>query len=81
MEELKGIKGLYNKYIVIKSDTTPIDTNADYFVLRLDTDKYAREALKFYGSAIYQDNPELAHDIFKRLNYYWEKEKSMKNKI
>ena len=34
MEELKGIKGLYNKYIVLKSDKTPIDPNADYFLLR-----------------------------------------------
>jgi len=68
------MKGLYQKYIIQKADGTPIDLNADYFVLRLDTDKYAREALKFYGSAIYQDNPELAYDIFRKLNCYWEKE-------
>jgi len=69
------MKGLYNKYIISKADGTPIDPNADYFVLRLDTDSCAREAMKFYGSAIYQDNLELAHDIFNKLNIYWEKGK------
>ena len=67
------MKGLYQKYIIQKADGTPIDPNADYFVLRLDTDKHARETLKFYGNAIYQDNPELTHDIFRKLNLYWEK--------
>ena len=34
------MKGLYNKYTITKTDGTPIDSNADYFVLRLDTDKF-----------------------------------------
>ncbi len=31
-------RGLYNKYIVTKADGSPIDPEAQYFVLRIDND-------------------------------------------
>ena len=40
---------LYNKYCVIKEDGNPVDPNAQYFVLRLDTDECARQAAAKYA--------------------------------
>lgn len=40
--------GLFNKYIIQKADGSPIDPNAQYFVLRLDTDIAARIAVRAY---------------------------------
>jgi len=71
MEELKGIKGLYNKYIVLKSDKTPIDPNADYFLLRLDTDEDARCALRFYANRIENENPVLAKELRDRCDKHF----------
>ena len=58
-----GNKGLYRKYIIQKADGTEIDKNADYFVLRLDTDKAAREAILYYAMLIERENRELAYDL------------------
>jgi len=41
--------GLYGKYKIEKTDGSPIDPKALYFVLRLDTDKSARRALRAYA--------------------------------
>lgn len=41
--------GLYQKYKIEKTDGTPTDPNAQYFVLRLDTDLKARYALWVYA--------------------------------
>lgn len=57
------MKGLHKKYIIQKTDGTPIDSKADYFVLRLDTDSAAREAMLKYADAIRSDNKQLAEDI------------------
>ena len=38
-------KGLYGKYRIEKGDGTPVDPEAVYFTLRLDTDKHARQRL------------------------------------
>ena len=46
------MKGLYNKYIVAKTDGTPIASNAQYFVLRVDTDSHARVALGAYADSL-----------------------------
>ena len=64
------MKGLYNKYTITKTDGTPVDPNADYFVLRLDTDKFARSAMRFYAMAIQQDNPTLSKEILEKCNQY-----------
>ena len=44
-------QGLYNKYTITKTDGTPVDPNAQYFVLRIDTDPAARVALIHYAYA------------------------------
>lgn len=63
-------EGLYRKYIVKKANGTEIDKNADYFVLRLDTDKYAREAIMYYAALIRKSNPKLAEDLMEKyINY------------
>ena len=64
------MKGLYNKYIIQKSDGTPIDPSADYFVLRLDTDSCARGALRNYANRIYGDNPILSKELRDRCDKY-----------
>lgn len=63
-------KGLYGKYKIEKADGTPIDPSADYFVLRLDTDKAARLAALVYADAIRGDNPQLAKELEDRVNGY-----------
>jgi len=56
-------KGLYIKYHVEKADGTPVDPEAVYFVLRIDTDRDARSALWFYAERIAETAPELADDL------------------
>jgi hypothetical protein len=69
----KKEKGLLNKYIVLKSDKSPIDWRADYFVLRLDEFQNDSEhrtaclkALKTYADEI--DNLELKKDLYNKYN-------------
>ena len=45
---------LYNKYHITKNNGKPTDTDAQYFVLRLDTDPAAREALRTYAAQMEQ---------------------------
>ena len=59
------MSNLYNKYIVTKTDGSPVDPNAQYFVLRIDTDPEARKALLHYSSLISQDDPEFANELAK----------------
>jgi hypothetical protein len=63
-------KGLYNKYQVTKTDGSPVDPEAEYFVLRLDTDEAARAALACYAEHIYEKNPALADEIWQKLEGY-----------
>ena len=62
--------GLYNKYIINKSDGTDIDINADYFVLRLDKDIRARKALRVFAESIKKENPVFSNDINVKLDMY-----------
>jgi len=62
-------RGLYYKYEVIKIDGD-VDLNADYFVLRMDTDPHARKAAIAYAESIQDENPNLAFDIRKRVAKY-----------
>lgn len=59
--------GYYGKYIVTKADGSPVDPDAVYFPLRLDTDPYARIAAAAYASACELSNPELAADLLEFL--------------
>jgi len=44
-----------------------VDPNAEYFILRIDTDPHARVALKAYADSVEQDNPQFAKDIREQL--------------
>ena len=62
---------LIKKYIITKADWTPVSSEADYFVLRLDTDPHARRAARAYAKSIRLENPQLANDIEDRCIKYW----------
>ena len=59
--------GLFEKYIIFKSDGTPTDTDAQYFVLRLDTDHHARIAARAYALSIMDENKKLASDLIRTV--------------
>ena len=48
---------LYGKYRIAKSDGTPVDPAAKYFVLRVDKDPHARTALRRYARPIEAASP------------------------
>ena len=60
--------GLHRKYIVTKTDGSPTDPDADYFVLRIDTDAHARHAARTYARSVQACNPQLADDIHRRCD-------------
>ena len=60
-------EGWRDKYRIVKIDGSPIDPEAIYFPLRLDTDPYAREAARFYADRIEAKNPKLAADIREKV--------------
>lgn len=51
---------IYQKYEIRKTDGTPVDPSAQYFVLRIDTDKHARRALLAYAKSVEAEDPEFA---------------------
>lgn len=53
---------LYDKYEVRKKWGIT-DPNAEYFVLRVDKDPYAREAILAYATACEVTDPELAKEL------------------
>jgi hypothetical protein len=57
--------GLYGKYIIQKADGSPVDPEADYFILRLDADPVARIAALEY--AIRTDDQKLGEMLEKRV--------------
>lgn len=60
--------GLFSKYTVTKTDGSPVDPNAKYFVLRLDKDPAAIEALLTYADQC--DDLALAEDLLQTLEQY-----------
>lgn len=54
-------EGIYGKYILSKADGSDVDPEACYFVLRLDTDDAAIEAMRTYAK--HCDNVTLAEEI------------------
>lgn len=54
------MSNLFNKYIIQKSDGSPVDPEAQYFVLRIDTDQAARHAVLTYADWIRQSDPQFA---------------------
>jgi len=61
-----NIRGLYGKYIVKKA-SGPTDPDANYFVLRLDTDEAAREAALTYARAVQNTRPKLSAELLALL--------------
>lgn len=64
---------IIKKYIISKADGSPVASEADYFVLRLDSaqsDQKHREAsvkaILAYADAIKNHIPELAKDIYNK---------------
>lgn len=67
----KVTQGLYSKYIIKKSNGSPVEEGAEYFVLRLDgkaKDKKhveaCRKAVLKYAYEIRDHLPELSKDLF-----------------
>jgi len=67
VERLRSARksGLYGKYIIQKADGSPVDPEADYFILRLDADPVARIAALEY--AIQTDDQKLGEMLEKRV--------------
>lgn len=64
---------LYRKYHITKTDGSPIDPAADYFVLRLDSGEYVdacRAALHTFCVHIETLNPELVADLETHMIQY-----------
>lgn len=59
-------RGLYQKYIVRKV-SGPADLDAEYRVLRIDSDPAAEAAWRYYGHLIQDSNPALAADIIQEV--------------
>jgi len=53
---------LFDKYIVKKA-YGETDPNAQYFVLRIDTDPAARYALNAYALHVFKDDPQFAKEL------------------
>jgi hypothetical protein len=62
--------GWYGKYIIEKSDGSPIDPDAEYFVIRIDKDPAARIAARAYAGAIKYKNQQLYKDIITKCSVY-----------
>lgn len=60
--------GLDNKYIITKKNGNPIDPEAVYFVLRLDKDPHALNAISSYIDSVMDDNPRLALGLMNLIN-------------
>lgn len=69
--------GMYDKYRVEKKDGTT-DPDADYFVLRLDSDIHARVAALAYAESIKEKNINLSFDIIARVRKYNERDNESK---
>ena len=67
---LQMMKGLYEKYYIAKTDGSPVDDGADYFVMRLDSDPHARKGALAYADSIKEQNPHLAFEIQQRVATY-----------
>lgn len=65
--------GWEDKYIISKSDGSPVDENAIYFVLRLDTDIHARRAALAYAASVQAENPLFAREIREKVFDLFEK--------
>ena len=64
------MKGLYNKYIVTKTNGKPLDPNFYAVVLRIDGGQYlsaCRAGVAAFAEAVRGENPILADDLQEKL--------------
>lgn len=74
------MKGLYNKYIISKTNGHPLDPNFYAMVLRIDGGLYVdacRMGVKAFADAVRPLNPDLALDIDSKLLEYTLKTEQM----
>lgn len=57
-----------SKYNITKSNGEPIDPEAEYFVMRVDTDINARGCLIQYAACIAEENPQLSSGILEMVH-------------
>jgi hypothetical protein len=67
--KLNNMNGLYEKYTVLKKNGIT-ESDADYFVLRLDNDPHARVAALAYAESVKSENRSLAFDLHNKVNKY-----------
>ena len=68
-------RGLYQKYVLARTDGRELDERAEFFILRLDEFgrspehiNACRRAVLTYADAIAPIKPELARDLYQRYN-------------
>lgn len=66
-------KGLMKKYVIHKADRSPVDKNAEYFVLRLDKNQKdkkhleaCRKAILTYAYEIKEHLPLLSKELIEK---------------
>ena len=62
--------GLKNKYEIRKIDGTQVDSEAWYFVLRVDSDPHAQAAALAYAYSVEEDNPQLSKDLIDQVRIF-----------
>jgi len=81
-------KGVISKYKISKSDGSPVDADADYFVLRLDGNKSndpkhiqaCRAAALTYANCIEHHLPLLANELRAKVAQYMYVEHCSRNR-
>jgi len=60
-------RGFYRKYVVLKADGSPVDPEAEYLVLRLDTDEAACQAAFCYTRHAFEKYPQFCRELIARV--------------
>jgi hypothetical protein len=55
------------RYVVLRSDGSPLPPESRVFVLRYDSDPHARRAILLYADAVQEENPTLAEDLRREI--------------
>jgi len=74
-------KGIYGKYKIEKTDGSPVDPDAVYFVLRLDTDECARIAARKYADCVRGSNWTLGSELDMLVDKCTPKDTSAEEKV
>ncbi len=71
------MKGLWNKYIILKTSGKPLDPNFYAIVLRIDGGQYTeacRKGALAFAEAVRNKNPLLSNDIQHKVTEYQAKD-------